>query len=221
MKIVVLLSLIFFITSCSVVTENPSVADGINYSSVKNVQPLTFEELDEEVNRLNPVIGMYPPRFSNEKHREQVFVNWIELVDEAQRFHQQQQEEKTFYMLTELYRMGHNMQVSGSGENALQYLTDCLEMYPSSVACNFSATYFYLTAGRYYLRDAEKSLDTLRAHYLPALNHEVESGFVFLYLFQQDSQKAKQQIEYFIDAFPESHQADEFAQIKKALAESP
>lgn len=219
MKIVVLLSLIFFITSCSLLPKETSVQNVPNTADLPYDLSLTFEELDEEVNRLNPTIGMYPPRFSSENHRQEVFVTWLELVDEAQRFHSQQKQEKTFYMLTELYRMGYNMQVPGSGENALQHLTDCLQMYPTSVACNFSATYFYLTAGRYYLGDAEKSLQQLRKHYLPGLNHEVESGYVFLYLFRQDSQKAKKQIEFFIDAFPDSHQADEFTQIKKALSE--
>ncbi|WP_394174412.1 hypothetical protein [Thalassotalea litorea] len=219
MKIVGLLSLIFFITSCSVVPGYSSVTDVPSDVPEYYQKPLTFEELDEEVNLLNPVIGMYPPRFNSEKHREQVFVAWMELVDDAQRFHGQRQEEKTFYMLTELYRMGYNMQVPGSGDNALQHLTECLEIYPTSVACNFSATYFYLTAGRYYLGDAEKSLQRLREHYLPALNHEVESGYVFLYLFKQDAQKAKDQIDLFVDAFPNSHQADEFTQIKQALTE--
>ncbi|QDP01365.1 hypothetical protein [Thalassotalea sp. PS06] len=217
MKIVVLLSLIFCITSCSMVPGNHPESSNIltQYSSLK--QPLTFEELDEEVTQLNPIIGMYPPRFSNENHREEVMISWMELVDVAQQFHDQLGQEKTFYMLSELYRMGYNMQIPGSGENALEYLTDCLEEFPDSVACNFSATYFYLTAGRYYLGDAEKSLQRLRQHYLPARNHEVESGYVFLYLFQQDEEKAMEQIDLFINAFPESQQADEFSQIKKAL----
>ncbi|TKB44831.1 hypothetical protein [Thalassotalea mangrovi] len=219
MKIVVLLSLIFPLISCTAVPDEEPVLLHTNISQSQLGSNLSFEELDEEVNRLNSIVGMYPPRFEDELHREQTFMIWLELVDVAKKFHQQLGEEKTYYMLTELFRMGYNMQVPGSGQNAMDYLSACLTTYPTSVACNFSATYFYLTAGKYYLHDAEKSLQRLRAHYLPAVNLEVESGYVFLYLFLQDEERAVAQIDRFIDAFPDSQQADEFNQIKKALAE--
>ena len=186
-----------------------------------DVPTLSFEALEKKIGALNKYIGSYPPRFANENERELVYKNWLSLVSEAEAYNKvNSNNEKSLYLLSELYRQGHNMDVSGSAEKALSNLDSCLLANEYSIPCNFSASYFYLSVGAAYLDKAEKSLSVLKNHYNPKLNHEVEAGYVFLYLYRQNVPMAKKQIDLFIKSFPDSSRVAAFTNIKKNLGDT-
>ncbi len=182
---------------------------------------MSFEALEKKIGALNSYIGSYPPRFVNENERELVYKNWLSLVSEAEAYNKvNSNTEKSLYLLSDLYRQGHNMDVTGSAEKALSNLDSCLFVNEYSIPCNFSASYFYLSIGAAYLDKAEKSLSILKNHYSPELNHEVEAGYVFLYLYRQNVPMAKKQINLFVQTFPESSRVAAFMDIKKNLGET-
>lgn len=181
---------------------------------------LTFREMEKQVGQFNKYIGSYPPSFASESEREDVYEKWLALVAEAEAFNSANPgTEKSLYLLSELYRQGHNMDVKGSAEKALKNLDSCLSGFEYSVACNFSASYFYLSIGQEYLDKAQISLDVLKNYYAPDLNDEVEAGYVFLYLYRQNVPMAKKQINSFITNFPNSSRVPVFADIKESLGE--
>ena len=185
------------------------------------VPTMSFEVIENEIGALNKYIGSYPPRFANENERELVYKKWHSLVSEAEAYNKiNSNTEKSLYLLSELYRQGHNMDVSGSAEKALSNLDSCLLVNEHSIPCNFSASYFYLSIGPKYLDKAEKSLLVLKNHYSPKLNHEVEAGYVFLYLYRQNVPKAKNQIDLFIQSFPDSSRVSTFTNIKENLGDT-
>lgn len=178
----------------------------------------SFSQLHKQVRALNDYIGGYPPRFKDENERQEIYTQWLDLVSDAEAFARSAPgEEKTYYILAELYRQGHNMDVKGSGARAQTYLNSCLASFPASVSCNFSATYFYLSVGAGFLDNAENSLKALRTHFAPELNSEVEAGYVYLYIYRKDVDKARKQIDKFIRSFPHSERMQEFSDIKAHL----
>ncbi len=188
---------------------------------VKTTPAMAFEQLAPAINELNTYAGGYPPRFANEQEREAIYGKWLSLAAEAEAYHKENAgTEKALYLLSEIYRQGHNMDVAGSGDRALQNIEHCLSSYPQSISCNFSASYFFLSIGRNHLDKAEYSLETLRKSFAPELNSEVEAGYVFLYLYQQKVPLAKQQIDFFLENFPESGWAKPFADMKANLGET-
>jgi len=186
-----------------------------------DIPAMSFEALEKEIGALNRYIGSYPPRFTSESERELVYKKWLSLVSEAEAYNKvNSNTEKSLYLLSELYRQGHNMDVSGSAEKALSNLDSCLLANEHSIPCNFSASYFYLSIGTAYLDKAEKSLSILKNHFSPKLNHEVEAGYVFLYLYRQNVPMAKEQIDLFIKSFPTSLRVAAFTNIKENLGET-
>ena len=188
-----------------------------NEHNTKTVQ-INYEDLNKVVNSMNPHIGSYPPKFKNEQEKQAIYEKWTFILNIAEKFEQNSEhKESALYLLAELNRQGHNMDVEGAAEKTQQYLNTCLTQYPNSVRCHFSASYFYLSIGLNHLKQAEQSLEFLRAHFKQELNPEVEAGYVFLYLYQQDLKQATKQIKYYISIFPNTRRAIEFADILKNL----
>ena len=177
-----------------------------------------FEALYKEVSKLNKYIGTYPPTFSSENQRSKIYRYWLELASDAEGYAiTMERDEQSIYILSELYRQGHNMDVRSSAKRALSTLSECLEKYPKSVSCHFSASYFYLSIGKNYLDSAEKSLSFLKSHYSPRLNSKVEEGYIFLYLYRQDVPSVKLQIDKYLEVFPNSERTKLFTKIRSAL----
>ncbi len=188
----------------------------------KTVSSRNYKELFKEITNLNQYIGMYPPRFKNEEEREVIYQKWLDLVADAEAFATTtDKKEGGYYLLAELYRQGHNMDVRGSANKAKENLNSCLSPFPKSVLCNLSASYLYLSIAPPNLSGAEKSLNTLRKVYSPEFNSEVEAGYVFLYLYQENFSKANAQIDKYLYYFPDGSRAEDFVKIKSHLGEAP
>lgn len=179
---------------------------------------LSLAELVDGIEFMNAYIGSYPPRYKSEAHRQEIYEKWLVLIAEAEAYYEANQEaENAYYVRAELYRQGHNMDVAGSADKAFENIEACLKNYKTSVACNFSAQYFYLSIAPVCLEEAEASLAILREHFKPNLVPDVEAGYVFLYLFAQDYDRAAAQINIYIGAFPETRRAGEFKKILSAI----
>lgn len=178
-------------------------------------------QMKEEVDGLNEYIGHYPPTFKDKKEKAKILSVWKTLVAEAEFYARFDPESETSFSLrTELYRQGHNMDVQGSAEKAIENLDACLGKYPRSVLCNFSAAYLYLSISPEYHNRGEKSLRILREYYSPELNPEVEAGYVFFYLYRRDVERAKKQIDLFIEKFPDNARSEEFKSMKAAIGDT-
>ena len=181
----------------------------------------TLDVLERSIERLNALAGSYPPRFQDEGERQQAYVLWADLLSDAIAYEKAWPGDETAqFFLIELFRMGYNMDVLDTGERVLASIKACLTSHPESVRCHFGASYFYLSVGPRFTKQAEASLDFLRGAFAPEQNADVESGYVFLYLYRQDVQSARKQIDRYVELFPDTPRAAEFANLKSALGET-
>lgn len=184
---------------------------------IKRKAPLlSLEKLLEENNKINDYIGMYPPRLYSENQRNIIYKRWIDLVSDAE-YYFLSQNEQAIYLLADLYRQGHNMDVIGSFDRANKILQICLSKDPKSLSCHSTSVYLYLSSGPDVLYKAEESLIFLRRHFAPKLNSAVESAYVTLYLHKRDAKNAKIQIKKFIDIFPNHQYSKLYKDILPAL----
>lgn len=216
-------------SSNGVITAPAAVADSeLNSTSLDltnevelTTPAMTYEQLEQEINGLSKYIGGYPPSFESEEERAAVYDKWLELKEAAEAHAAVTPDEEIgLYLLSELYRQGHNMDVPEAGQQAGRSLENCLLTYPESVKCHFSAMYFYLSVGGTHLDQAEESLQFLKAYFDPDLDAEVEAGYVFLYLYQQDAALAKRQIDFYVQNFPDDSRAEVFSKIKDSLGDT-
>jgi hypothetical protein len=183
--------------------------------------PLSASFVDATLRRLTAVIGRYPPKYVDEAHREATYAEWSAFLQCAEAIPADRDPEKRFYLLAELYRQGHNMDVVGAAEKAASNLDACLQAYPRSIACNATASYFYLSIQPTpeSLAIAERSLTVLREESLPELSEDAEAGFVFLRLYERDPAATRAQIDRYLAHFPVGERADAFRKIREHLGD--
>jgi hypothetical protein len=97
--------------------------------------------LEVRVGMLQDVIGRYPPKYDSEAHREATYARWSEVLGCVEALPADRDAEKRLYLLAELYRQGHNMDVQGAAEKSAEALARCLDAFPASRALSlFPAT---------------------------------------------------------------------------------
>jgi hypothetical protein len=171
-----------------------------------------------ELPRLLGMISGYPPRYANATERAGIYAVWTELLTEARAAAiQEGQSESARYLLAELYRMGHNMAVSDAALAAQREIHACLERYPQSTGCHFSALRYHLSVAPMQLDRAERSLKVLREQFGGDFNEEVERGFVFLSVYRGEQQTALRRIDDFLAMFPQSAWLSHLQKVREAL----
>jgi hypothetical protein len=181
-----------------------------------------IRQVATEVNSLNSVIGRYPPDYHTEDERTATFVSWAALLREVRGLRGANGDtEQNLYLLSELYRQGHNLDVIGSAELAIETFDLCLGKYPNSVPCHFSASYFYLSVQPELGIKAEGSLKFLREHFAPEFHPEIERGWVYFYVYQQRVEDAIRQIDYYLSKVPDGRDAKAFMAIREQLLKGP
>lgn len=220
---------IIFITACiflmSCVTQQKTIPGTdipekvYELSSVERTTPaLSEQELDREIGSLNKYLGSYPPRFRDAEQREEIYKKWIDIQSDVVAYNRNVGDtERALFYMAEIHRQGHNMDVRGAAEKADAALSLCIKKFEKSKPCHQSATYFYLSIGPAHLDKAKFSLDTLKELYEPEKNPEVESGYVFYYIFSRDKEKALKQIESYLAKFPDGSRSKDFKLFQKEL----
>lgn len=175
--------------------------------------PVTFsiDELKATANALNAKIGSYPPKLSSDGDRQATYAKWADALQKAWAVTRNAPDsESSLSLLSELYRQGHNLDVVDTDHRADTTIQKCLSMYPKSIACNFSAAYFYLSIDPKYAPYGEKSLLRLRELRKPEVDQNVEKGLAFAYLYEGRVEDAKKQIDYYLTLDPKSDWAVKF-----------
>lgn len=185
-------------------------------SRAEPVKAGSMAELRERVSDLNRYIGSYPPRIESERQREEVYGHWTEAMRQAWQIENQMpQDEATLAMLADLYRQGHNLDVTGADRKAIETLDKCLARYADSTRCHLTASYFYLSINPHYAPKGEASLLRLRELMKTQANPEIERGLVFAYLYQQKVDLALKQIDHYLTLAP---QDEHMRQIREAVS---
>ena len=188
-------------------------------NTIERTVPILGEsEMRQAIGSLNRYLGSYPPRFRDAEQREEIYKKWVEIQSDVVAYHRNAGDtQQALLYMAEIHRQGHNMDVRGAAEKADAALTSCTQKYDRFAACHHSATYFYLSIGPKYLHKAKHSLDKLRTIYAPQRNQEVESGYVFYYIYKQDKAKALAQIEFYLTEFPDGARVKDFTVFQREL----
>ncbi|WP_374581304.1 hypothetical protein [Pseudoduganella sp.] len=173
-------------------------------------------ELRSQVSDLNRYIGIYPPRIGSEGQREEVYGRWTEALRQAWQIENQLPlDEATLALLADLYRQGHNLDVTGADRKAIEALDKCLARYADSIRCHLAASYFYLSTNPQYAPKGEASLLRLRELMKTQANPEIERGLVFAYLYQQKMDLALKQIDHYLTLAPND---ENMRKVREAVA---
>lgn len=217
--------LLVLLTSCS---NQKRTIPGTNITeksfemptSEKTKSSRSSVEIEIESKKFNYVIGGWPPRFSSEEERDSTYERWSDVLTDAKALHKVEgDQERMFYLLGEIYRQGHNMDVKGAGELAGRFIEKCIDVNPRSVPCHMSSSLYYLSVSPndFTLSQAERSLLFLRENIAPNTLADVERGFVFLYIYRKEEVDAILQIDRYLKLYPDSSDQDMFLKMKEAL----
>lgn len=179
----------------------------------------SFDTVEAEVDGLQATIGGYPPRFTSEAHRDAIYARWSNTLLAARALDVRDgQLPRKLYLLGELYRQGHNLDVAGAASEAVRTVETCIETYPGFLPCHRSASYLYLSTSGVpsRLERAERSLTALRDAAAPDLDDDAEAGFIWLAIHRQDRATASRLIDRYLAAFPHSSRAEGFRAIQRA-----
>jgi tetratricopeptide (TPR) repeat protein len=161
------------------------------------------EVIAKRIAGLNSYIGGYPPQIANDQQRAQVYKDWTDLLRIGWKLEDAApQAEFSLYVLADLYRQGHNLDVDGAAQKAMDALDRCLAAYPDSVSCHWTASYLYLSIHPSVAPKGEASLLRLRQLLKDQPSKEVERGLVFAYLSQQKMDEALRQMDYYLTLVP-------------------
>jgi len=177
----------------------------------------TFQSVEANVAALQPTIGRYPPRFESEEQRDEIYTRWSTTLIKARSLDTRGDKlEVKLFLLSELYRQGHNLDVRGAAPEALDTIERCIDLYTRSRPCHLSASYFYLSAAGTpsRLERAERSLTVLRELAAPGLDDDAEAGFIWLALYRENGAEASRLIDRYLAVFPQSTRAEMFRKIQ-------
>ena len=165
----------------------------------------TFEQLKEEQRKLNRALGGYPASFFMANHKKQVYQKWTEILIATAKFQPSNKQEASdrVYLLGELFRNGHNMNIAGSTEEADKAISTCLHYEPESIRCQFSAALFYMTVNEQFFPEVEQQLATLKQYYGEDRNADVEIAYAYYYVYSDQYDLAVEQIDLVLSEFEE------------------
>lgn len=161
------------------------------------------EWLKAEHKSLSEVIGNYPPKIASAAQRDFIHKRWSRAIQKVWQLESAApRDEGVMAVLADFYRLGHNLDVAGAAQRADEVLQRCLQAYPDSRACHFSAGYFYLSVSPAFVPKGEASLLRLREMFKPKVNAEVERGLVFAHVYLGRREEALKQVDYYLTLEP-------------------
>lgn len=169
------------------------------------VPVLKLDQLRDEVNALNAFIGGYPPRWVNDAERAEVYRRWGDALQNARAYVVQAPKDvRIHFLLAELFRQGHNMDVAGTADSAEDAINHCLDLNADYVPCLFSSSYFYMSLDAKFANRAKRSLLRLKRIFGAKPNLEVERALVQVYANQGKRADALKQVDYYLKLDPGS-----------------
>lgn len=183
-----------------------------------------FEQLVNEIRSMNRVVGQYPTKLHSDEERAQIYKQWTEALLDARALRARDGEtERSLWLLAELYRLGHNFDVTDAGQEAHSTVDRCLELFPASLSCHRSAYAFYLAISvtDQSLANAEASLEFVRGAVAPKVDQDVEESYAMLYYYQEQAKPAVAQIDKCLALYPKSVRREKLLQMKKDILADP
>jgi len=172
----------------------------LNIFKKKKVKPSKVD-ISEAIAYLNSVAGTWPVKFESQSQEDDVLSYWGNIISKAQQSYEKEETEESICNLSDLFRIGHNMDVKNCAQNASNSIVRCLELFPDSYRGNLVASYFYLSIDRSFAPKGEECLKKLQevSPIKPCM--EAERGLVFAYLYQDKQDLAISQAKAFTKMF--------------------
>ena len=161
-----------------------------------------LSEVEEAIQKLNPTIGAYPPRFTSDTHGQEVYEIWFEttrLTQELDVVFPNDSEVKV--RLGELSQMGHNLDVKGSAQQAELALTSAIQLDQRNIRAYISLARLYINSG-VKQEKAEQLLFEAKRLSSPNVLSEADLGLMYVYLQLERKEDAIQYGQYYLEANP-------------------
>ena len=180
----------------------------------------TFVEIKDTCAKLNPVLGAFPPRFTENFQSLTAYVLWTNAIISAEKMKESSTPSEELYcILIDLYRFGHNMDVDTCGRKAVATIDEAVAAYPDSVEIYFTAARFYSSVSNAHAKQMEEYYLKLRGMLGTEVNKEVEYGLAIAYFKEFDKEKAAAQIEHYLSIYPDDERMQKFKLLVEGVDE--
>lgn len=200
MRIKFILLLTILTTGCSENNWDVIFVEDNNTSQARYVRDLY--KIEAAIQRLNPIIGAYPPIITSDQHRQEIYDSWWETTRLAQEIDVVfPNDPEVLLRLGELSQMGHNLDINGSAQRSEVALSRAIELDPKNVRALLSLSRLYINSG-VKQKKAEQLLFEAKRLSLPTALPEADSGLMFIYLQLDRKEDAIKYGEQYLEANP-------------------
>lgn len=172
---------------------------------IKKAQGATInlQYLQDRIAELSKNAGTYPTQFDSEADKAEAAKEAQVLLEIAKTMTEASDEPSTLYLSMQIARIGHNLDIKGSAEQAISYADRFIEKTPDD-----STGYFFMGAflsesgkikeGRPYL-DKALELGNEAAHWSIAMS----------YLFEGNTEEALKELKIYQKSYPNDPRAQQ------------
>lgn len=114
-------------------------------------------QVDKILEELQPALSSWPPKISSKEELERLEVRWYDAEVELKKFVSAYPDEPAArWRIGELYRLGHNLNISGCGHKCVTELNKAILLNPVYLDAYMTLGYFYVGANIRWAPEAEK-----------------------------------------------------------------
>jgi len=173
-------------------------------------------QIDSQIDSLSHIADSYPPDINPEDSTAvQAAVAFCDhIVDQLEALLKNESGNAGLHRrLGEVFRMGHNLNIKGAGQNAVEHLTTAIKLDPSDPDAYFSLGLFYVNANFEFAPEAEqmfrKALE-LSPEGSPSYAYQ---GLAFAYYYQGKMEESVMAWHIFLSLHPDSESAKNLLKI--------
>ncbi len=175
-----------------------------------------FAQVDAQLDALRPVLRGHPPEVTSARQQRDVTRQWrkaeVVLKDELGRAPNSPQLHRR---IGELYRFGHNLELTGAGSQCVAHLERAIALKPDYVEAHLELGVFYTDAGPEWARLGEAHLKKAIAFSAPSPLPRAWRALTFSYYYQGKFAKSASASDRYLRMAPDD---DDLRKVKK-LAE--
>ena len=173
-----------------------------------------------ELEKLDPIIGSFPPHITSESHLKEVKSTYEKLkarLDSA--IHSFPENNQLLFQRGALQSMGHNMDVPGAFEASQTDFKLVLSRNPKSISATVALGLLLVNSDQKNAHEAEALFRKAQELSASQLLEDAQRGLYFALYYQGKMNAALAQIEFLLKNWPEDEQYLKLREITKQVIE--